>query len=91
MRWEIDARTVEGVNQEEFARWIEDYGIDSDVVKVRVLGQAPSASELQFIDAEHRGRSPLASEIRRFKQIKEIKPSNVCREVERGREPAASR
>ncbi len=52
MCWEIDARTVEGVNQEEFARWIEDYGIDSDVVKVRVLGQAPSASELQFIDSE---------------------------------------
>ena len=50
--WEIDARTVEGTNQEEFQRWIEDYGIDSDVVKVRVLGQAPSASELQFIDSD---------------------------------------
>ncbi len=28
---------------------------------------------------------------KRFKQIKEIKQSNVCREGERGREPAASR
>jgi hypothetical protein len=52
-RWKqrsIDSRTSARANKAQIAEWIEDYGIDSDFVKVRVLGLPPSASELQFID-----------------------------------------
>lgn len=51
-RWvtkQIDARTVEGTNKEYLQELVDTYGIDSDIVKVRVLGQFPSASSLQFI------------------------------------------
>lgn len=50
--WTIDSRTVEITNKEEINDLIEDRGLDSDVVRVRVLGQAPRASDLQFIDSE---------------------------------------
>jgi hypothetical protein len=51
-RWvtkQIDARTVEGTNKAYLQELVDTYGIDSDIVKVRVLGQFPSASSLQFI------------------------------------------
>jgi hypothetical protein len=51
-RWttrQIDSRTVEGTNKKQLQAWVDDYGIESDFVKVRVLGQFPSASDLQFM------------------------------------------
>jgi hypothetical protein len=33
-------------------QWVEDYGEDSDFVKVRVRGEFPSASSMQFISGE---------------------------------------
>jgi hypothetical protein len=51
-RWkcaQIDSRTVEGTNKQQLNKWVEDYGEDSDFVKVRVRGIFPDASELQFI------------------------------------------
>lgn len=51
-RWitrHIDSRDVEGTNKEYLQELIDTYGIDSDIVKVRVLGQFPSSSSLQFI------------------------------------------
>ena len=51
-RWkvaQIDSRTVEGTNKEQLQKWVDDYGEDSDFVKVRVRGIFPDASELQFI------------------------------------------
>lgn len=51
-RWDhaqIDSRAVEGTNKEQAARWVEDYGEDSDFVKVRVRGMFPSMSSRQFI------------------------------------------
>lgn len=47
----IDSRSVRITNPELHKRWIEDYGIDSDFVKVRVLGQFPSTGNIQFMDA----------------------------------------
>lgn len=47
----IDSRTSNLTNKKTIAEWIETYGEDSDFVRVRVKGQPPSASELQFIDA----------------------------------------
>lgn len=52
-RWNhrrVDSRTSRFPNQEFIAQQIADYGIDSDYVKVRILGLPPSASELQYID-----------------------------------------
>lgn len=47
----IDARTVEGTNKAQAARMIEQYGINDDRVKVRVLGQFPSKSVKQYISS----------------------------------------
>jgi len=48
----IDSRDVAITNKEYLDRMIADYGIDSDVVKVRVLGTFPSASAHQFISTD---------------------------------------
>lgn len=48
----IDSRTVEGTNKPYLDEMVATYGEDSDIVKVRVRGQFPSASSLQFI-AQH--------------------------------------
>ncbi len=45
-RWktyQIDSRDVPGTNKAQIQAWIEDYGLDSDFVKVRVRGVFPSA------------------------------------------------
>lgn len=54
-RWktrQIDSREVEGTNKELFKQWSEDYGEDSDFVRVRVKGQFPRASSTQFIPTD---------------------------------------
>lgn len=54
-RWfnmQIDSRDVEGTNKTQIQKWIDDYGLDSDFVKVRVRGMFPSASFKQFINLE---------------------------------------
>lgn len=54
-RWitrQIDSRDVEGTNKEQFQKWVDDYGVDSDFVKVRVRGMFPSMSAKQFISVD---------------------------------------
>lgn len=48
----IDSRTCKFANKELIAEWIEDYGEDSDFVKVRVRGLPPNADESQYIELE---------------------------------------
>lgn len=48
----IDSRDCKFANKALIAEWIEDYGEDSDFVKVRVRGLPPSADESQFIELE---------------------------------------
>ncbi len=51
-RWvqrQIDSRNVPGTNKELFRQWVEDYGEDSDYVRVRVRGEFPRAGATQFI------------------------------------------
>jgi hypothetical protein len=48
-QWQIDIRKSHLVNQQQIKQWIEDLGIDSDWVRVHVLGVFPKASDLQFI------------------------------------------
>jgi hypothetical protein len=53
-RWHpriIDSRTSKFTNKAQIAEWIQDYGEDSDFVRVRVRGLPPAASDLQFIDS----------------------------------------
>lgn len=70
-RWNhrrIDSRTSRFTNKALITRWIDDYGLDSDYCKVRILGYPPSASELQYIDkgridaARHRVARPIPGE-----------------------------
>lgn len=49
---QIDSRTVEGTNKAYLDELVRTYGEESDIVKVRVRGQFPSASSLQFIGAD---------------------------------------
>ncbi|MEH6633500.1 MAG: terminase [Halopseudomonas aestusnigri] len=54
-RWQvqqIDSREVEGTNAKLMAQWVEDYGEDSDFVRVRVRGVFPRAGSTQFISNE---------------------------------------
>ncbi len=46
---QIDSRNVEGTNKKFLQSLVDAYGEDSDIVKVRVRGQFPSASSMQFI------------------------------------------
>lgn len=48
----LDARESRFTNKELIQEWIDDYGEDSDFVRVRVKGLPPRASDLQFIDLE---------------------------------------
>jgi hypothetical protein len=50
--WQIDSRDVEGTNKEELQKWVDDYGENSDFVKVRVRGMFPSQSAKQLISTE---------------------------------------
>ena len=49
---QIDSRDVQITNKSIIAEWVEDYGEDSDFVKVRVRGEFPSAGFKQFISTE---------------------------------------
>ena len=48
-QWQLDIRKSILVNLEEVNQWIADLGIDSDWVRVHVLGLFPKASDLQYI------------------------------------------
>lgn len=51
-RWSpviVDSRHSRFTNKAQIAEWIQDYGEDSDFVRVRVKGLPPAASDLQFI------------------------------------------
>ena len=54
-RWDsvtIDSRESAFTNKAQIEEWIQDYGEDSDFVRVRVRGLPPSASDLQFIPSD---------------------------------------
>lgn len=54
-RWstaQIDSRTVAMTNKAQLNKMVEDYGEDSDIVKVRIRGVFPAASAKQFISID---------------------------------------
>lgn len=51
-RWfgkQVDSSKVKHTNKAQIRKWIEDYGWNSDFVKVRVRGEFPSSSIKQYI------------------------------------------
>lgn len=54
-RWKthrVDSRTVSFTNKKQISEWVEDFGEDSDFVRVRVRGVEPNQSESQFIPSD---------------------------------------
>lgn len=54
-RWiikQIDSRKTAMANKNQIAKWVADYGEDSDFVRVRVRGVFPRASDLQLIPTD---------------------------------------
>lgn len=54
-RWKghhVDSRTARMSNKTQLNKWIDDYGENSDFVRVRVRGEFPNTSELQFIPGD---------------------------------------
>lgn len=54
-RWNfqsLDSRTVRRTNKKQIEEWIEDYGDDSDFVRIRVKGEFPRADLSSFIGLE---------------------------------------
>lgn len=54
-RWgnqQIDSRKVEGTNKDQLQKWVDDYGEDSDFVRIRVRGLFPRASSMQLIPGD---------------------------------------
>lgn len=48
----IDSRSCKFTNKDLLQQWVEEYGEDSDFVRVRVRGLAPRASDTQFIPSD---------------------------------------
>lgn len=54
-RWlakQIDSRTAKQANNKQIQQWVDDYGEDSDFVRVRVRGVFPRAGSNQFIGSD---------------------------------------
>ena len=51
--WQVDSRTVSITNKQQISDWVEDYGEDSDFVRVRVRGVFPNVSDRQFIPSSY--------------------------------------
>lgn len=54
-RWEgdqIDSRTVRITNKIKLQKWVDDYGEDSDFVRIRVRGIFPRQGDRQFFPAD---------------------------------------
>lgn len=48
----VDSRNSKLTNKQQIAEWIEDYGEDSDFVRVRVRGECPRQGTTQLISQE---------------------------------------
>lgn len=58
-RWrhvQIDSRSARMTNKAQLQKWIDDYGDDSDFVRIRVKGEFPRAGSNQFISADDVGK-----------------------------------
>lgn len=75
-RWnsrQVDSRTCKMTNKAEIQQWVDDYGEDSDFVRVRVRGLFPRISSNQLVSPDDieraRLRNILESEYTRYPVI----------------------
>lgn len=52
LRYRVDAREVSFANKKEIQGWIDTHGLDSDFVRVHVLGMFPKSLTTTFISSE---------------------------------------
>lgn len=82
-RWitrSIDSRTARKTNKAKIKQWIQDYGIDSDFVRVRVLGKFPRFASGSLVSEEQ-----LEYCMTKFEAIGyEMYPLSICCDVARG-------
>ena len=75
----VDARNVRFTNKAKIAEWIEDYGEDSDFVRVRVKGMFPRAGYANFISPElvmqARRRALSANVYQTYQKILAVDPA----------------
>lgn len=60
-KFSVDSRNARFTNKEQIKQWIEDYGEDSDFVRVRVRGECPRVGSSQLIPND------VVATCRRFK------------------------
>jgi hypothetical protein len=53
IRMQIDSRSAKKANHKQIQQWIDDYGEDSDFVRIRVRGIAPRSGSNQFIPQDY--------------------------------------
>lgn len=82
-RWitrSIDSRTARKTNKAKIKQWLEDYGVDSDFFRVRVLGRFPQLGSGALVSEEQ-----IEFCYKEFKSIgHEIYPIAICCDVARG-------
>ena len=52
LSYSVDSRTVSFTDKRESQNWIDDYGEDSDFVRIRVRGVFPRSGTIQFIGTD---------------------------------------
>jgi len=52
LTYNVDSRTTKMTNKRLIQQWIDDYGEDSDFVRVRVRGLFPRGGDMQFIPSD---------------------------------------
>lgn len=81
-RWitrSIDSRTARKTNKAKIQQWIDDYGLDSDFVRVRVLGKFPKNASGQLVSEEQMHLCLQEYEAKAF----EYYPISICVDVAR--------
>ena len=79
---QIDSRTVRISNKQQLNEWVDAWGIDSDFVKIHVLGEFPNAAANQLIS-----RTLVEEAIQRGKELK-IEDTSDAEPVIIGVDPA---
>lgn len=83
MTMQVDSRSARKANKAQIQAWVDDYGEDSDFVRVRVKGEFPRASSNQFIstdDVDQAVARFLAAE-RRKREVSRLNDPEVAARV----------
>ncbi len=82
-RWitrSIDSRTARKTNKSKIRQWLEDYGVDSDFFRIRVLGRFPKQASGQLVSED-----AIEHCMKVYKAVGyEIYPIDICVDVARG-------